>query len=651
MQYRPEIDGLRAVAVLPVILFHAGIGAFSGGYVGVDVFFVISGYLITSIILTERREGVFSIWGFYERRARRILPALYLVVIASLPFAWAWMWPEMLAEFSRSVAATALFISNVHFWETADYFAADTDLKPLLHTWSLAVEEQFYLVFPLLLILIGASNKPRSGLLLSLLALLSLLLCEWGWRHEPDANFYFTLSRFWELLVGSLCAIVLFARMPYSNNVLAALGLALIVFAVVTFEEALPFPSLYTVVPVVGTALIILFAGQGSATARLLSSRFLVSIGLMSYSAYLWHQPIFAFVRIRSPQEPTLAIMLVASAFVIGLAYLSWRYVEQPFRRRNKPILPSRRAVFLASGIAMASLVVFGAFVDRSGGAPFRAAPNGVKYSELSLDSKLAPNPGLDYACMTDLASALAAPECRTNDTPSVLLWGDSHAMHLGLWLAQSDSADAIGVQQITKSQCFPILNIADGQMSTPHGQDCITFNNDVFDWVSKQEGISTVVLSSPFNTTSVLRNREGNLVENSDNNFALKQLVRTVDALHSLGKRVVVVSSPPNNGNDLGMCLLTSSLWSKHLSPCDFTTQEFSSWLVRSYRLLKRVEDYVPVVFLDQLMCSDGVCATSDDAIFLYRDANHLSVEGAIALGKKIDLLELILSKAAVGN
>jgi len=239
------------------------------------------------------------------------------------------------------------------------------------------------------------------------------------------------------------------------------LGLSLILFAVLWFDETIPFPSLYTLVPVLGTVLIILFAGQGTLTARLLSSKSLVGIGMISYSAYLWHQPLFAFVRITNPQEPTLALMLTVSASVLGLAYLSWRFVEQPFRHRDQPLLPSRKAVFLASGAGMALLVGFGLFADESGGAPFRTAPNGLKFSELSLDLKLVPNFGLDLACAGGLASAIAAPECRTNDIPSVLLWGDSYAMHLGLWLAQSDSADDNGVQQITISQCWPILGIA----------------------------------------------------------------------------------------------------------------------------------------------------------------------------------------------
>ncbi len=329
MKYRTEIDGLRAIAVLPVILFHAGASLFSGGYVGVDVFFVISGYLITTIILTERAAGVFSIRKFYERRARRILPALYLVIFACLPFAWAWMVPEMLADFARSVAATALFISNAHFWETAGYFASDTDLKPLLHTWSLAVEEQFYLVFPVFLILAGTRKLGRFAWLLGILALASLLLSEWGWRNEPDANFYFTPSRFWELLAGSLCGILLFERGPYSNNALATSGLGLILFAVFAFDETVPFPSVYALVPVLGSVLIILFAAPLTRVARVLSFKPFVGIGLISYSAYLWHQPLFAFARIRSPQEPAMAWMMVLSVVTLGLAYLK-AFREKP---------------------------------------------------------------------------------------------------------------------------------------------------------------------------------------------------------------------------------------------------------------------------------------------------------------------------------
>ncbi|MEX1233357.1 MAG: acyltransferase, partial [Roseovarius sp.] len=205
MRYRPEIDGLRAVAVVPVILFHAGFSAFEGGYVGVDVFFVISGYLITTILISEREAGTYSLLDFYERRARRILPALFLVLLVTIPFAWRWLAPDPFEDYARSQAFAALFLSNIHFLEKSSYYDIGSALRPLLHTWSLAVEEQFYLLFPLVLLPLGAFARGKFMVAFLILSALSLAVAEWGWRSYPDENFYFTFSRLWELLAGSIC--------------------------------------------------------------------------------------------------------------------------------------------------------------------------------------------------------------------------------------------------------------------------------------------------------------------------------------------------------------------------------------------------------------------------------------------------------------
>lgn len=648
MQYRREIDGLRAIAVVPVVLFHAGVAVFSGGYVGVDVFFVISGYLITSIILTELAAGTFTMWGFYERRARRILPALYLVVIVTVPFAWTWLSPNMLADFARSVAATALFLSNIHFLETTDYFATNTELQPLLHTWSLAVEEQFYLLFPPLLLLIVKLRLSRSLFFLCALAAGSFLVSEWGWRNEPDANFYFTFSRFWEILTGAVCAFLLFGKGTYSNDALASLGLATVLFSMIWLDETTPFPSFYTLAPVGGTALIILFAGTGTRVAAILSDKRLVGIGIVSFSFYLWHQPVFAFARMRLLQEPSLPIMLGLSLTSLALAFLSWRYVEKPFRRKNNPLLSSSKLVFAASGTGMALLVLFGVIVDQNEGAPFRLAPNGISYADMSLDTKLAGNYGLGPACSNGLISALAAPECRTSEDPSILLWGDSYAMHLGQWLTNSETAKTVGVQQVTKSQCWPILNVAHGSLSKGNAQECIAFNDNVLEWLTEQENISTIVLSSPFNATNLLKGREpGRAIDNQNGLYALAQIQETANALHSLGKRVIIVSPPPTSGADLGQCLMNASLWGRNLSKCDFTIKQYSSSLVKAYELLQKVDLFVPVFFLNQVLCSNEICRTSDDGAFIYRDTGHLSTEGSASLAQKTDLMRLLLSKA----
>ncbi len=292
MKYRPEIDGLRSVAVLPVILFHAGFSWMSGGYVGVDVFFVLSGYLITTILLSDIAAGRFSLRQFYERRARRILPALFLVMAACFPFAWVWMLQTQFLEFAESVAATTLFISNIFYWTETGYFAAAAEENPLLHTWSLAVEEQYYLLFPPILALCMMAGR-RVGLAVVAGMAASSLVVAFAAPVDQAAKFFLTHMRIWELLAGALCAFVLQHRAPWCNGPLAALGLAMIAVPVIVFDHATPFPH-FAVLPVAGTVLIILCAGHGSGIARLLSMRGFVGIGLISYSAYLWHAPLRA---------------------------------------------------------------------------------------------------------------------------------------------------------------------------------------------------------------------------------------------------------------------------------------------------------------------------------------------------------------------
>ena len=341
MNYRREIAGLRAIAVLPVIWFHSGFSGVPGGFLGVDVFFVISGFLITSILLREIDDGSFSMIGFYERRARRILPALFLVVLATIPFAWVWMYPSTFADYARSIAAIVLFISNVHFWETAGYFGVEAIQKPLLHTWSLAVEEQYYLIFPWLLILLRRGGWRVQVIALSVLAVLSLLLSEWGWRNEPEVNFYFTFSRFWELLAGSIAAVLAFYHPLQKNGLLGLTGLLLILGSMLGFSEATPVPSVYVLIPVIGSVLVLLYAQADTLVARFLSLRLMVGIGLVSYSAYLWHHPLFSFAHIANPngQHPALMVFLMVLTF--ALATLSWRYVEQPFRRKKTVCCPA----------------------------------------------------------------------------------------------------------------------------------------------------------------------------------------------------------------------------------------------------------------------------------------------------------------------
>ncbi len=371
MVYRKEIDGLRALAVIPVILFHAGLGV-SGGYVGVDIFFVISGYLITSIILRELTAGTFSLIHFYERRIRRILPALFFVIFVCLPFAWLWLLPHELKSFAESVVAVVLFSSNILFWQESEYFATGAEYIPLLHTWSLAVEEQYYVIYPLLMLLLWRFGRYWLVALILLTGLLSLGLSEWGWRYFPEANFYLLPTRAWELMLGALLAFYLFRHKQPGGAIRqwgSLLGILFIVAAVFFFDSDTPFPGFYALVPTTGAALIILFTTEGTLAYWLLSQRLMVGMGLVSYSAYLWHQPLFVFARIRSMDTPSLGLMLALSIATFVLAYLTWLIIERPFR--NKRFL-ARKTLFFIAAIAALLLLGTGVVLIVSEGAMYR---------------------------------------------------------------------------------------------------------------------------------------------------------------------------------------------------------------------------------------------------------------------------------------
>jgi peptidoglycan/LPS O-acetylase OafA/YrhL len=376
MKYRPEIDGLRALAIIPVILFHAEIGILSAGYLGVDVFFVVSGYLITSIILSELEKGDFSFINFYDRRARRILPALYLVVFTSIIFAWFFMSSGMMWDFWQSVISVPLFVSNILFTLENGYFEIATNIKPLIHVWSLSVEEQFYLFFPILLILLLKFGKEKTIFILVFIAIISLFLAHFnqfislsfmplnhtllrldsfGW-----ASFYMPFGRAWELLIGSLIAFK--KPLPYNttyHQVISFIGLIVIILSMLFLGSDIDSPSVYNLIPVIGTALIIVFATKDKGIGKLLSIKALTIIGLLSYSLYLWHQPVFAFYRISSLQQITPTSFIILLTIIFFLSWLSYKYVETPFRNKKNF---SQKNIFLLSVIGGALLIMIGFF-------------------------------------------------------------------------------------------------------------------------------------------------------------------------------------------------------------------------------------------------------------------------------------------------
>ena len=385
MEYRKEIDGLRALAVIPVILFHAGFKYFGGGFVGVDIFFVISGYLITAIILADLQAGKFSITKFYERRARRILPCLYLVMLASMLLGYFWMMPDEFKNFGQSVFATTIFSNNILLAFTSGYWALASEYKPLLHTWSLGVEEQYYVIFPFILIIGWKYFRKYLGVVVSIIAFSSLLLATWGVARSPDLAFYLLPTRAWEILLGSLAAFYLNNKKPISNepvgnNLLSFIGLLLIAAPIFVFGSNQPAPGLYTLIPTIGSVLVIIYATENTFAGKVLGNKFVVGFGLISYSAYLWHQPLFSFSRIYLVNPPGSSVATVLTVMTFFIAYLSWKFVETPFRDKTRF---SRKTIFFGSVLCSLAFLVAGFYLNKSYGMPLRIFPDNVSIQDL----------------------------------------------------------------------------------------------------------------------------------------------------------------------------------------------------------------------------------------------------------------------------
>ena len=367
INYRPEIDGLRAIAVGAVILYHAQINIFGhqpfgGGFIGVDIFFVISGYLITSIILKELiTTGSFSFKYFYERRVRRILPVLFFVMLVSLPFAWMYLIPSSFVDFSKSILYSLGFGSNYYFHYSGQvYGALDGLFIPFLHTWSLSVEEQFYILFPIFFLFTFKYFKQYLIHILILGLIVSLVLSEWTSKNYPSASFYFLHTRMWEILAGSILAYFEIIRGYRSQNKflnfsLPTIGIFLIGYSIVFFKNNIPHPSFYTILPIIGVCLIIWFSDRDELITKILSTKLFVGIGLISYSLYLWHYPIFAFLKINGLVSGTLIGKLFLVPIIFFLSILSYFFIERPFRNKNLSIV--KILIYLI--ILVSSLIIF----------------------------------------------------------------------------------------------------------------------------------------------------------------------------------------------------------------------------------------------------------------------------------------------------
>jgi len=635
--YRPEIDGLRALAVVPVVLFHYRVAGFGGGFVGVDVFFVISGYLITSLIQGEMERGSFSLARFYERRVRRIFPALFAMLAAVSLAALVFFFPVDLVRYARALFATALFAANFEFWREAGYFDALANQKPLLHLWSIAVEEQFYLLFPALLLLLRGTSPKRRIAAISCVFFASFALSDWGVAAAKVATFYLLPARAWELMLGALLGLnaVPAIKSPFLSDALAALGLLLIASAVFTFTPQMPFPGPWALAPCLGAALVVHAARpECTATGRLLAARPLVFVGLISYSLYLWHWPVFVFATYIAFREPTGAASAALIALSFLLAVLSWRYVEQPFRRPS-PARP-RRAAFGAAAIAAALTAASASFAASTDGLPQRLSPSLRRI----LDEQDDHEPRIARCFGLTAADVRAGRLCRIGAAaaPSFLLWGDSHADAILPAVARAAARAGRAGLFAGGEACPPLLGVI-----TPM-RNCRAFNDAVAALAARPD-ITEVILASrwakyaegsPYGYEPkghvTLRDDAGTAAAPRDNHAVfLHGIERTVETLRNEGKKVVIVAAIPEIGWPVPAVLARRAL----AEDTDAVDPGLDVYLQRQDFVLHTFGDLrerlgVTVLYPHRTLCASGTCIVALDGIPLYRDEHHLSVWGA---------------------
>jgi peptidoglycan/LPS O-acetylase OafA/YrhL len=630
--YRPEIDGLRSIAVLPVIFYHAALGPFGGGYVGVDIFFVISGYLITSIILGEIGKGRFTFAEFYERRVRRIFPALFVVTALSAAAAWFVLTPQAMRNFGESVAATMLFAANIFFFLKSGYFNADVELFPMIHMWSLAVEEQFYAIFPPVLLAIFCWRRRWLRPFLLAVLIVSFAASVAMQAHAPSANFFLPLSRAWELGLGALIASgdeqvrAFFERRPKLASSVDIAGLAMIAGAVMLLGRDTPFPGWFALPPVIGTALIVAASGPATLVGRLLSLRPFVFVGLLSYSAYLWHQPLLALARsyAGAPLHDEALAAIIALTFL--LSFLSYRFVEKPFR--NRAFL-RRRTLFALAASLGAVIVAFGVAAYATQGFPQRFPAD-----RLAIARTMQLSPMRD-GCHTDGENYRPPRTACTYGGPNVdwAVLGDSHGIEIGYALAERLRAQGRGIMHLSFSACPPALGF------DPRNPGCAAWTEEAVRQLEGSANIRNVLLAYRHSIylygdqrDMMARGRAARplFLGGESAEAARAAYWRGFDTLvrrlRAAGKRVFVLGPVPE--------LPAPAEWFAFRAPLGAAVPT-SLFLERRRPILDRLSameraGLIRLIDVDPALCTPASCLPIVAGQSMYFDDNHLSMAGA---------------------
>lgn len=644
----PEIEGLRGVAVLAVLFFHLGLSGFSGGFVGVDIFFTISGFLITRQISSELGRGEFSLVRFYERRARRLVPVLLVMLATTLAIGAVLFLPRDWAQMARNAASAGVFLSNIAYWMQVDYFDGDANIRALLHTWSLGVEEQFYLFFPPILLASTLFARKRMLGIIIVVATASFASSMWMMSVQPSAAFYLLPFRGWEFLLGALLALTLQQKIlsDFLRNAGGLLGFLLVGISVITFDDMTPFPGAAALLPCGGTALMIV-SGSESLSGKLLGSFPLTFVGKISYSLYLWHWPLIVFVNYQSIGRLTVVENLGLAAISVVIGYFSWRFVETPFRV-PRPREPAQ-AFFLRYGIATAAVCSVASMIYFYQGIPQRFPKKAIVLASYAASI----NPEGDKCGEVDLQLAPNST-CTIGDAASArtFLWGDSHA---GALFGALENMAKHGQSTIygATPQCPPLKN---GGTSSK----CLDGNRKRLKFVLSHPEIETVIIAARWSLYLDGRLTGAGEAENNNNNvpnlisptgepvplFGRQARTTFRDGLSTLvetllanGKRVVLVYPIPETGYDIPSTLALMS--ARGDDPARFTTSRdaYLRRQSRALRILDGLGDHPRLVrvYPEEIFCPDARCITYAKGMPLYFDSHHLSIPGAQMLEAKL--------------
>ena len=663
LKYRPEIDGLRTIAVLSVIIYHAEIffgdrQLLKGGFLGVDVFFVISGFLITSIIMSEyQRTGKFSLTNFYERRARRLLPALFIVILASLPFAWDLLLPTALVDFSKSILSTIVFGSNFYWDQTLQVYGAESVLlKPFLHTWSLAVEEQYYIIYPLLLIALHRWFKSYTIILLSAGLLLSLQFAETMTTRDASFSFYLLPSRFWELLAGGLLSNIMFLhpqKHSHSllNQTMPALGLVLIFLSMIFIDINSHHPGYVTLIPVIGTMLIIWFTNGKDLVTKFLSTKLFVGIGVISYSLYLWHYPIFAFGRYLD-SVPTWHDKTLWIALTFILSVVTYFLIEKPFRNKKKI---SRKSLLSWLVITLVIIISITYYWSANNGFESRLGylKTVLKNSErvwVNNGEKRCQSGGRDNRGKKQPQFLLSKSCVFINNTNAkyIIAVGDSHAAALSENLRLLAKENNVNFMQVTNAGCTHVKGIF-------RRGTCFQRTNQLMNFLSNYPG-SIIVYSARIPLLLELEkfdNHEGNKEKNfrtfpkgyinSQRTIRTKALINTLNELKENNEKLIIVYPVPEQGFPVKRKLFANKKLINTNEDLPLLTTSYDVFKTRvktSYQALDKVTDNnVLRIYPETIFCHEqtGRCVVSNKDKIYFSIDNHVSPLGSSLIINKI--------------